>query len=258
MTNTSASCDQAPDDIAVTARLVVLASGNGSNFQAIIDATRSEPRLEADVVGVVCNVAGAFVLDRARAAQVPAHVLLPGPGEPRTEYDSRLLDVVHALQPDYVILAGWMRLLSMTFLSSFPHASSTSILPCPGHFPGTHAIERALQPPAAWPRTHRRDGALGARRGLGDGPVIARAIVAIHRDDTLESLSERVHAPTERTLLVDALRTIVTTPLSEQSGAPSCCVLLFLVLGGGSALVGGGWFVRRGMSSRGCRRCRGG
>jgi phosphoribosylglycinamide formyltransferase-1 len=210
--NTSASCDQAPDDIVVTARLVVLASGNGSNFQAILDATRSEPRLEADVVGVVCNVPGAFVLDRARAGHVPTQVLAALPGEPRTEYDSRLLEAVRPLQPDYVVLAGWMRLLSMTFLSAFPQRVVNLHPALPGQFPGTHAIERALR--AAHEDGLEHTGVMVhfvPDEGVDDGPVIATATVAIDADDTLESLSERVHA-TERALLADALRTIVTTP----------------------------------------------
>ena len=60
----------------MTARLVVLASGNGSNFQAVVDATRTEPRLDAEVVALVCNVPRAFVLTRAGDAGVPT-VLLP-------------------------------------------------------------------------------------------------------------------------------------------------------------------------------------
>ena len=193
----------------MTTRLVVLASGNGSNFQAILDATRTEPPLDAEVVGVVCNVPGAYVLTRATEGGVHGEVVPAVRGEARRDYDARLVDAVCALRPDYVVLAGWMRLLSMTFLGAFPLRVINLHPALPGQFPGTHAIERALE--AAHRLGESRTGVMVhfvPDDGVDDGPVIATAQVEIRPDDTLESLSERVHAA-ERTVLVSALRAVI-------------------------------------------------
>lgn len=196
----------------MTARLVVLASGNGSNFQALVDATQGEaPQLDARIVSLVCNVADAYVLSRAAEADVPALLLPAVKGEARADYDVRLRDAVTAMRPDYIVLAGWMRMLSMTFLAAFPHRVINLHPALPGQFPGTHAIERALQ--AAQRLGLHRTGVMVhyvPDEGMDDGPVIATADVDIRADDTLETLSERVHA-TERALLVSALRGLIST-----------------------------------------------
>jgi len=178
-------------------RLVVLASGNGSNFQAIADAGLV-------VVGLVCNRPDAFVVERAAAADVPTVVLVPDKAEPRSDYDTRLADAVAGFAPDFVVLAGWMRMLSMAFLSRFPGRVVNLHPALPGEFPGTHSIERALAAGVA------RTGVMVhyvPDEGMDDGPVIATAEVEILPEDTLDTLSERVHA-TERTLLVNALRAL--------------------------------------------------
>ena len=178
-------------------RLVVLASGNGSNFQAIVDSG-------LEVVGLVCNRPEAFVIERASTADVPAVVLVPANGEARPDYDARLAETVAGFAPDFVVLAGWMRMLSMVFLGRFPGRVINLHPALPGEFPGTHAIQRALAAGVA------RTGVMVhyvPDEGMDDGPVIATAEVEILPDDTLDTLSERVHA-TERTLLVSALRAL--------------------------------------------------
>jgi phosphoribosylglycinamide formyltransferase 1 len=175
-------------------RLVVLASGTGSNFQAIIDAP-------LDVRGLVCNRPEAFVVERASVAGIPTTLVVPASGEARSTYDARLADAVAAWDPDYIVLAGWMRMLSMAFLGRFPGRVINLHPALPGQFPGTHAIERALQ--AGIERTGVMVHYV-PDEGMDDGPVIATAEVEILPDDTIDTLSERVHA-TERILLVGAL-----------------------------------------------------
>jgi len=180
-----------------TRRLAVLASGNGSNFQAIVDAG-------LDVVGLVCNRPDAFVIERAAAAGVPRSVLVPVKGEPRPDYDAKLAEIVSAFAPDYVVLAGWMRLLSMAFLDHFPGRVINLHPALPGEFPGTHSIERALAAGIS------RTGVMVhyvPDEGMDDGPVIATAEVDILPDDTLDALTERVHA-VEREILINALRSL--------------------------------------------------
>jgi phosphoribosylglycinamide formyltransferase-1 len=188
----------------MTARLVVLASGSGSNLQALLDAS-AEGSFPAQVVGVVSDRPAAKALARGTAAGVPAVPLPPDPGEPRPDYDTRLADAVAALDPDLVVLAGWMRILTMGFLGRFPDRVVNLHPALPGELPGTHAIERAWHEALAGERT--RTGVmihLVPDEGVDSGPVLATATVPIQPDDTLESLTIRVHA-TEHRLLVSTL-----------------------------------------------------
>jgi formyltetrahydrofolate-dependent phosphoribosylglycinamide formyltransferase len=188
----------------MTARLVVLASGTGSNLQAILDACR-DGDLVADVVAVVSDRPAATALTRATTAGVPAVPLPPEPGEPRSVYDARLADAVDDFDPDVVVLAGWMRILTMSFLARFP-GNVVNLHPAlPGELPGTHAIERAWHEALAGERT--RTGVmvhLVPDEGVDSGPVLATATVHIQPDDTLKSLTARIHA-TEHRLLVSTL-----------------------------------------------------
>ncbi|MBI3168730.1 MAG: phosphoribosylglycinamide formyltransferase, partial [Chloroflexi bacterium] len=189
-------------------RLVVLISGNGSNLQAILDACKSG-NLKAQVVSVISNKADAYGLVRAKNAGVEATHFGKLANETRQEYDRRLSDYVTTKLPDYVILAGWMRILSSSFLSSFPNKVINLHPALPDTFPGTHAIERAFE-------AYQRDKIdhtgvmvhLVPDEGVDNGPVLATEIVSIHKHDTLETLEARVHQ-TEHRLLVNTLKTIV-------------------------------------------------
>ena len=115
-----------------------------------------------------------------------------------------------------VVLAGWMRVLTMSFLGWFPQRVVNLHPARPGELPGTHAIERAWHEALAGERTETGVMVhLVPDEGVDDGPVLATATVPIRPDDTLETLTERVHA-TEHRLLVDTLRTMC---LKELTGA---------------------------------------
>ena len=188
----------------MTARLVVLASGAGSNLQAIVDGCAAG-RLDAVVAGVVTNVPGAGCIARAERAGIPTVVLERTAGEERRDYDARLAAAVAPFAADWVVLAGWMRILTATFLDAHP-ARVVNLHPAlPGELPGTHAIERAYDELRAGRRT-----ATGVMvhlvpdAGVDDGPVLASAPVAMYTDDTLADLEARVHAA-EHELLVSTL-----------------------------------------------------
>lgn len=189
----------------MTPRFVVLVSGNGSNLQAILDACASG-ELPASVVCVVSNKADAYGLIRAKNAGVEALHFAKQADESRNEYDARLAAIVATKQPDYVILAGWMRILSSSFLSSFPNRVINLHPALPGTFPGTHAIERAFE---AYQRGDIEYTGVMVHlvpdEGVDNGPVLATAIVSINEDDTLESLEARVHE-VEHNLLVNTLK----------------------------------------------------
>jgi phosphoribosylglycinamide formyltransferase-1 len=186
-------------------RLVVLLSGSGTNLQAILDACR-EGILEAQVTAVFSNKSGAFGLERARQAGVPA-VVKPKPKEQdRREYDSELADLVAAHKPDWVILAGWMRVLSSNFLGRFPGRVINLHPALPGTFPGTHAIERAFE---SFGRGEIQSTGVMVHRvpdeGVDCGPVLLQEEIPILAADTLETLEARVHS-VEHRLLVAAIK----------------------------------------------------
>ncbi|KAA0262454.1 MAG: phosphoribosylglycinamide formyltransferase [Chloroflexi bacterium] len=190
-------------------RLVVLISGNGSNLQAILDACASG-ELPASVVCVISNKADAYGLVRAKNAGVEAVYFAKLASETRQEYDKRLADYVTTKLPDYIILAGWMRILSSSFLSSFPNRVINLHPALPNTFPGTHAIERAFE---SYQRGEiKYTGVmvhLVPNEGVDNGPVLATEIVPIYKEDTLESLEIRVHQ-TEHRILVQTIKNLLT------------------------------------------------
>jgi phosphoribosylglycinamide formyltransferase-1 len=194
---------------AKTANLVVMISGSGTNLQAILDACAAG-RLPARVCAVVSNKRDAFGLERARRAGIPA-VARPKPREQdRREYDSQLAETVASFHPDWIVLAGWMRVLSAEFLARFPGRVLNLHPALPGAFPGIHAIERAHE---AFQRGEIRETGVMVHlvpdEGVDDGPVLAQEIVPIRRSDTVASLEERIHA-VEHRLLVETIGKVLS------------------------------------------------
>jgi phosphoribosylglycinamide formyltransferase 1 len=189
-------------------RLVVLISGNGSNLQAILDACKSG-ELNAQVVSVISNKADAYGLTRAKDAGVEAIHFPKLESESRNEYDARLANYVSTCLPDYVILAGWMRILTSSFLSHFPNRVVNLHPALPDTFPGTHAIERAFD---AYQRGEIEHTGIMVHlvpdEGVDNGPVLATEIVPVNKDDSLEALEARVHQ-TEHKLLVKTIKTLL-------------------------------------------------
>jgi formyltetrahydrofolate-dependent phosphoribosylglycinamide formyltransferase len=189
-------------------RLVVLISGNGSNLQAILDATRAG-HLPAEVVLVVSNRKAAYGLTRAAQAGVPTLYFSLKPytdaGKPREDYDADLAAQVAPYRPDRIMLAGWMHVLSPAFLDCFPGKVINLHPALPGTFPGTHAIERAFE-------AYQRGEIAGSGcmvhvvvPEMDAGPVIAQRVVPFQPGDTLDAYEARMHAA-EHALVVEALR----------------------------------------------------
>lgn len=189
----------------MTARLAVLVSGSGSNLQAVLDACATK-RLDAEVVAVVSDRADAFALERARHAGVVTVQCFPRNQDvDRRVWDGGLAEVVAATSPDWVVLAGFMRLLSSSFLDRFAHRVVNLHPALPGQLPGTNAIERAFEEFQAGLRT--TTGVMVhfvPDEGVDNGPVLAAREVAIRSDDTIETLAERIHL-IEHQLLVETL-----------------------------------------------------
>jgi formyltetrahydrofolate-dependent phosphoribosylglycinamide formyltransferase len=193
------------DADARTRRIAVLASGSGSNLQAIVDACASGRIGGCSVVLVVSDRGDAFALERATQAGIATAHLPRDEGEPRRAYDTRLADLVATASPDVVVLAGWMRILTMSFLGRFPGRVVNLHPALPGELPGVDAIARA------WEQSQRGERTatgvmvhLVPDEGIDDGPVLGTATVPIQPEDTLTTLTERVH-DAEHHLLVDVL-----------------------------------------------------
>ena len=169
-------------------RLVVLISGNGSNLQAILDACSSS-ELPASVVCVISNKADAYGLVRAKNAGVEAIHFAKQENKSRNDYDSRLAELVTAKQPEYVILTGWMRILTSAFLNQFPGSIINLHPALPGTFPGTHAIEHAY---AAYQRGEIQHTGVMVHlvpdEGVDNGPVLGQQVIAFKSGKSLRTI----------------------------------------------------------------------
>lgn len=170
-----------------TPRLAVLASGRGSNLQAILDAI-ADGRLDARVAGVFGDRPRAFALERAREAGIEAGALRPRDFPDRDAYDAALFARVAAVRPDYIVCAGYMRLLG-----------AAALAPWAGRIVNIHP---SLLPEFKGLDTHARALAAGvAEHGaslhfvtadLDGGPVIAQARVPVRPGDDADALAARV------------------------------------------------------------------
>jgi phosphoribosylglycinamide formyltransferase 1 len=192
----------------MTARLVVLISGNGSNLQAIIDACASG-ELSASVISVISNKADAHGLTRAMKAGLEAIYFPKQITESRQEYDARLAAYVSACLPDYVILAGWMRILSSCFLSLFPNRVINLHPALPEMFPGTHSIERAFD---AYQRGEIEHTGVMVHlvpdEAVDNGPLLGQQEIYFRPDESFEQFEARVHE-VEHIVLVNTLKNIL-------------------------------------------------
>lgn len=177
-------------------RIAVLASGTGSNFEAIA-AAAARGEIPVTVAGLVCNVPGAPVLEKAARLGVPVFVE-PSKGvktpDEREAYDLRIAARVDALDAGLVVLAGYMRLLTPAFIRRFPNRILNihpSLLPA---FPGLRVHESVLAHgcKVTGCTVHFVD------EGLDSGPILAQAAVPVREDDSVETLAARVHAAEHR------------------------------------------------------------
>jgi phosphoribosylglycinamide formyltransferase-1 len=166
----------------------VLASGRGSNFQALVDAaTRGD--LAVDFAVLICNVPGAAAIDRARAAGVPSVVIdHRGFGKDREAWEREAVKVLNAHKVDLVVFAGFMRLVTPYFVSEFPNRILNihpSLLPS---FPGAHGQRDAVAHgvKVSGLTIHFVDASLDG------GPVVLQKAVPVSDDDSEETLAARI------------------------------------------------------------------
>lgn len=187
--------------------IVVLISGNGSNLQALIDRVATGD-LDANIAAVVSSDASAFGVTRAQRAGIPTEVAnleaVLAERRDRAVFDAGLADLVASYEPDLVVLAGWMLVLSKAFLDRFPGRVINLHPALPGAFPGTHAIERAYE---AFQRGEiSRTGVMVHRvvPEIDAGPVVTLEPVPIFPGESVDELEERIHQ-VEHNLIVAAV-----------------------------------------------------
>ncbi len=190
------------------ARIVALVSGSGTNLQALLDAC-SETSYGARVVAVGADREDIEGLARAERAGIPTFVRRVGDFETREGWDSALATVVERFEPDLVVLAGFMKLVSTDFLSRFVTLNTHPAL-CPS-FPGMHGPRDALDygVKVSGATLFVVDG------GVDTGPIVAQTTVPVADDDDVESLHERIKAA-ERAMLVDAVGRIAREGISVE------------------------------------------
>jgi phosphoribosylglycinamide formyltransferase-1 len=181
----------------VTARLVVLVSGAGTNLQALLDAC-DDPAYGARVVAVGADRGDIEGLARAERAGVPTFVERLRDHPSREEWDRALAERVAAFEPDVVVLAGFMKLVSGEFLARFLTVNTHPAL-CPA-FPGMHGARDALEygVKVTGATLFVVDG------GVDTGPIVAQAAVPVADEDSVESLHERIKEA-ERAMLVGSV-----------------------------------------------------
>lgn len=171
-----------------TRQLVVLISGNGSNLQALIDAQESEEGLGGQIAAVISDQADAYGLERARQAGIPAEVLAAGDFKSREDYDQALMRLIDDYQPDLLVLAGFMRILSPAFVLRY-HGKLLNIHPSLlPKYKGLHTHRRVLE---AGDQEHGVSIHFVTEE-LDGGPLVIQAKVAVEVDDDEKSLARRV------------------------------------------------------------------
>lgn len=183
-----------------TLRLGVLASGNGSNFEAIAQAIKNK-HLNAEIPILIYNNPDAQVVERAQKYQVPTYLINHRDYQgDRQKFDGKVIDVLREHQVDWVIMAGWMRIATPVLVKAFPQRIINihpSLLPS---FPGINAIEQALQ---AGVKVTGCTVHLVVEE-VDSGPIIMQAVVPILPKDTPETLHARVQIQ-EHKIMVGAI-----------------------------------------------------
>jgi phosphoribosylglycinamide formyltransferase-1 len=167
--------------------IVVLVSGGGSNLQAIIDAIACN-QINAHLSAVISNNANAYGLERAKQHNIATHAIDHKQFASREDFDQQLQTVIDQYQPDLVVLAGFMRILTAPFVQHY-HGKMLNIHPSllPA-YKGIHTHQRALEEGA---KIHGVSVHFVTAE-LDGGPIIAQARVAVYRDDTEAVLAQRV------------------------------------------------------------------
>ena len=184
-------------------RVAILASGNGSNFEALAHQFQAG-LLPGELAFVFSDHHNAYVLERARRLNIKAYSFEVKEFENKAAYEKALLQLLQEQEIDLIVLAGYMRIIGQTLLSHYSNRILNihpSLLPS---FPGLHGIKDAYEygVKVTGVTVHLVDD------GVDTGPIIAQEPVMILPEDTLESLEEKIHQ-TEHRLYPKVLRDVL-------------------------------------------------
>ncbi|ROV97663.1 hypothetical protein VSDG_04560 [Cytospora chrysosperma] len=220
--------------MAPTCRIVVLASGSGSNFQALLDAVATGRIPGSQIVQLFVNRKNAYAATRAEGAGVPTEYfnMVSGGFQPkgekdperlreaRSRYDAALAEKVIQHSPDLIVLAGWMHVFTESFLKPLAEKGVPIINLHPGRYDGAGAIERAHQDFQAGKLENNKTGIMihyviaEVDRGQ---PIMTREIEC-QEGEPLEGLEQRIHEQ-EHDLIVDATAKLAGEILAKKGGS---------------------------------------
>ncbi|WP_160724245.1 phosphoribosylglycinamide formyltransferase [Bacillus sp. USDA818B3_A] len=185
-------------------KIAVFASGSGTNFQAIIDVVESGA-LSADISLLICDKPNAYAVERANNAKIPSFVFQAKEYASKKEYEQAILAELQRYGVEFIVLAGYMRLLGPTLLGAYQGRIVNihpSLLPA---FPGKDAIGQALAAKAKWSGVtiHYVD------EGMDTGPIIIQERVRLEENETRETLQNKIQQ-IEHKLYPEILQMLLT------------------------------------------------
>ncbi|MGB2601462.1 MAG: phosphoribosylglycinamide formyltransferase [Candidatus Omnitrophota bacterium] len=181
--------------------IAVFVSGNGSNLQALIDAEARGELAAGKITLIICDQPEALALERAEKAEIKTFVLEAAGVASREEYDKKVAKELEKENIELIVLAGFMRILSGDFVDKYQGRIMNihpALLPA---FKGTHGIRDAVEygVKVTGVTVHFVD------QGLDSGPVILQKCVPIEKEDTMDTLEEKIHSE-EHKMYPEAVR----------------------------------------------------
>ncbi len=200
-------------------KIVVCVSGGGTNLQAIIDGVANSTITNTEIVGVISNNKNAYALERAQAAGIPAVCISPKDYESREIFNDALLEGVKELDPDLIVLAGFLVNIPAQMIKAYPNRIINihpSLIPsfCGVGYYGLKVHEGALA------RGVRVSGATVhfVDEGTDTGPIILQKAVEVKQDDTPKTLQLRIMEEAEWKILPRAIDLIANDKVEVTNG----------------------------------------
>ena len=205
-------------------KIVVLVSGGGTNLQAIMDAVEAKTITNTEIIGVISNNKNAYALERAKKHGIPAMCISPKDYESREAFNDAFLDELQQLNPDLIVLAGFLVVIPEKVIRQYEHRMINihpSLIPafCGKGYYGLKVHEAALK---------RGVKVVGATvhfvdEGTDTGPIILQKAVEVKNSDTPETLQRRVMEEAEWKILPKAIDLIANGKSELIDGKAVVC-----------------------------------
>ncbi len=196
--------------------IAIFASGSGTNFQSIVDSVKNG-LLNANIRLLVCDNPNAFVLERAKNEKIPIFVFSSKDYTSKAEYEKDILHQLQKQEVEFIVLAGYMRLIGKTLLKPFEGKIVNihpSLLPL---FPGKNAVEQALEAGVSETGVtiHYVD------EGMDTGPIIEQRVIPIAKSDTKPMVLDKIKR-VEHELYPNVLRKLLNNHQEENHAKKTC------------------------------------